>query len=305
MIIVITGGTGSLGKILAKKLLKRNSEDLIRIISRDEQKQALMEEDFSAEFGKDVVFNRMRFMLGDVRDAQRMKRAFYRADIVFHLAALKIVPAMEYNPEEALETNVVGTLNVARAASDCGAQKAVFISSDKAVDPVNLYGVTKRAAESMWLAQYQSSQTKFVVARYGNVVGSRGSVLEVFRRFPKDFPITAPDMTRFWWTLDEASEFVLSCAFDKKFTGKIFVPKLKSSSMGDFAKAFDPDASWRIIGKRRGEKFHETIISEHESYFDRGGYLSVDEAGDKKGPVDSYRAMPFTSDELKELLARA
>ena len=263
-VVLITGGTGSFGKKFTEVLLKRYKPKKVIIYSRDEFKQ----------FEMSKVFNDkcMRYFIGDVRDKERLIRAMEGVDYVVHAAALKQVPVAEYNPMEAIKTNILGANNVIDAAIEQGIKKVVALSTDKAVNPVNLYGATKLAADKLFIAANNikgSRDIKFSVVRYGNVMGSRGSVvplfLELASKGAKKLPITHPDMTRFWITLDEAVDFVIM-AFETMQGGEIFVPKIPSMKITDLAKAIKPDAEFEIIGIRPGEKLHETLISQDESH---------------------------------------
>ena len=258
--ILITGGTGSLGKHLCKILLEKYHPRAIRVYSRDELKQHEMRQ----VFGEDVI----RYFIGDVRDGNRLKRAMEGADIVIHTAALKQVPACEYNPLEAVRTNVIGTENVINAAIDNGVKKVVSISTDKAVNPVNLYGATKLCAEKIVIQgnSYAGSRnTRFSCVRYGNVIGSRGSVVPLFSEQKKTGKITITDdrMTRFWITLDQAVDLIVK-AITHMQGGEIFVPKIPSMRITDLAKAIAPECEIDIIGIRPGEKLHEVLLMEEE-----------------------------------------
>ena len=258
--ILITGGTGSLGKHLCKILLEKYHPLAIRVYSRDELKQHEMRQ----MFGDNVI----RYFIGDVRDGNRLKRAMEGADIVIHTAALKQVPACEYNPLEAVRTNVIGTENVINAAIDNGVRKVVSISTDKAVNPVNLYGATKLCAEKIVIQgnSYAGSRnTRFSCVRYGNVIGSRGSVVPLFSEQKKTGKITITDdrMTRFWITLDQAVELIVK-AIKHMQGGEIFVPKIPSMRITDLAKAVAPECEIDMIGIRPGEKLHEVLIMEEE-----------------------------------------
>jgi len=258
--ILITGGTGSLGKHLCKILLEKYHPLAIRVYSRDELKQHEMRQIFGDE--------KIRYFIGDVRDGNRLKRAMEGTDIVIHAAALKQVPACEYNPLEAVRTNVIGAENVINAAIDNGVKKVVSISTDKAVNPVNLYGATKLCAEKIVIQgnSYAGSRnTRFSCVRYGNVIGSRGSVVPLFTEQKKTGKITITDdrMTRFWITLDQAVELVIK-AITHMQGGEIFVPKIPSMRITDLAKAVAPDCEIDIIGIRPGEKLHEVLLMEEE-----------------------------------------
>lgn len=251
--ILITGGTGSLGKALVKRLLKEKIKKLI-IYSRDEFKQSQM----------DHTDPRMRFFLGDVRDLQRLTRAMYGVDYVIHAAALKQVPALEYNPTEAVKTNINGAMNVVLAAHENIVDKVISISTDKAVNPVNLYGATKLCAEKIFTAANNFATTKFASVRYGNVIGSRGSVIPFFQKLReqgKKFPITDYRMTRFLITLGQAVELVLY-ALENAGGGEIYVPRIPSATILDIAKAVWEDAEWEETCIRPGEKLHECLSGE-------------------------------------------
>ncbi len=262
--VLITGGTGSLGKALTRLLL---SEALVRklvIYSRDELKQFEMSQ--MKGIGDD---RRTRFFLGDVRDRDRLARAFEGVDIVIHAAALKQVPAAEYNPFEAVKTNIIGAQNIIDAAIDCRVPRVIALSTDKAANPVNLYGATKLCSDKLFVAgnaYVGANQTRFAVVRYGNVVGSRGSVIGLFLRMRNEsvLPITDARMTRFWITIEHAARFVVDCAC-KMSGGEIFVPKLPSTKITDVARAINPKARHEMIGIRPGEKLHEVMIPEDDA----------------------------------------
>lgn len=256
-VILVTGGTGSFGKVFVRRLLERHRPRKIVVYSRDELKQYEMAQTVPA----DVV----RFLIGDVREERRLVQAFQGVDYVVHAAALKHVPIAEYNPFECIKTNVNGAQNVINAALETGVEKVVALSTDKAANPVNLYGASKLASDKLFVAGNNmtgSRKTRFSVVRYGNVVGSRGSVVPYFRKLVRDgandLPITDPRMTRFWITLDQGVDFVLS-AFRRMHGGEIFVPKIPSARIIDLAKAVDPDLPHRVIGIRPGEKLHEVM----------------------------------------------
>jgi len=259
--VLITGGTGSFGKQFVATALAKHNPKRIIVFSRDELKQHDMRMQFDDE--------RLTFFIGDVRDRDRLYRAFQaRVDVVLHAAALKQVPSCEYNPFEAVKTNVLGAQNVIEAAIDCGVPKVVGISTDKAVNPINLYGATKLVAEKLFIqgnAYAGSKVTRFSCARYGNVVGSRGSVVPLFLEQRKNgtVTITDPRMTRFWLTLEQGVEFVISCV-GQMHGGEVFVPKIPSMRIMDLKKALAPDCEIRHIGIRPGEKLHEALISEDE-----------------------------------------
>jgi UDP-N-acetylglucosamine 4,6-dehydratase len=260
--ILVTGGTGSFGKKFVEIMLKEYHPARLIVYSRDELKQHEMR---MAGY-KDP---NLRYFIGDVRDLPRLRRAFNGVDIVVHAAALKQVPACEYNPMEAIKTNILGSSNVVDAALDAGVKKVLALSTDKAVNPVNLYGATKLAAEKLMVqsnAYAGGMKTRFSCVRYGNVVGSRGSVVPLFIKQRETGEITLTDerMTRFWISLDQGVRFVIRC-IEQMYGGEVFVPKIPSMRMVDLAKALAPDADIRIIGIRPGEKLHEVLISEDEA----------------------------------------
>ncbi|WP_113908295.1 UDP-N-acetylglucosamine 4,6-dehydratase (inverting) [Aliidiomarina celeris] len=262
--ILITGGTGSFGKKYTETLLKRYSPKKIIIYSRDELKQYEMQQVFDQSC--------MRYFIGDVRDRERLSRAMYGVDYVIHAAALKQVPAAEYNPIECIRTNVDGAENVVLAAIDNGVKRVIALSTDKAANPVNLYGATKLCSDKLFVAGNNMTggrPTRFAVVRYGNVVGSRGSVVPFFKQLIEkgatQLPITHQDMTRFWITLQQGVDFVLK-NFERMQGGEIFVPKIPSVRITDLAKAMAPDLSHNIIGIRPGEKLHEVMCPADDSY---------------------------------------
>ncbi len=262
--ILITGGTGSFGKQFTEIVLERYKPKKIIIYSRDEFKQFEMKKRFNQKC--------MRYFIGDVRDKERLSRAVEGVDYIVHAAALKHVPVAEYNPMEAIKTNIFGANNVIDTAIDAGIKKVIALSTDKAVNPINLYGATKLASDKLFIAANNmrgSKDIKFSVVRYGNVMASRGSVIPLFQELTnkgsKTLPVTHPDMTRFWITLKEAVDFVLM-AFETMQGGEIFVPKIPSMKITDLAKAINPDAEIEIIGIRPGEKLHESMISADDSY---------------------------------------
>lgn len=272
--ILITGGTGSFGMAFTKYVLNNFKPKKIIILSRDEFKQSEMAKKFP-----DNKYN-IRYFLGDVRDRQRLYRAFDGVDYVIHAAALKQVPALEYNPHEAVNTNILGAENVVEAAIDRNVKKVVALSTDKAVNPINLYGATKLCMEKIFIAANAYSgihRTRFSIVRYGNVVGSRGSVIPHFMKIInegiKKLPVTDKKMTRFWITLDQSVKLVIM-AIEECFGGEIFIPKLPSMKIIDLLKVLCPDCEHEVIGIRPGEKLHESLISEEEAR------VTVD-AGDK------------------------
>lgn len=262
--ILITGGTGSFGKKFTEIILKKYKPRRLIIFSRDELKQFEMAQTFPVS-----QYPCIRFFIGDVRDKERLNRAFYNVDYVIHAAAMKQVPAAEYNPFEAVKTNIIGAQNVINVAIDQGIHKVMALSTDKAANPVNLYGATKLCSDKLFIAgnTYGShKETIFSVVRYGNVVGSRGSVIPFFLKVKDQgyLPITDPNMTRFWITLEQAVEFVLVC-LEKMCGGELFVPKIPSMNIMDLANAIAPECETRIIGVRPGEKIHELMISRDDA----------------------------------------
>ncbi len=260
--ILVTGGTGSFGRAFVRYALEHLKPGVIRIFSRDELKQAEMQK----EFGDHPS---LRFFVGDVRDNARVERALRGVNIVIHAAAMKRVEACEYNPFEAIQTNIHGAQNIVNQAIDCGVEKVIALSTDKAVNPVNLYGATKLCMEKMVIqgnSYVGPKRTRLACVRYGNVVGSRGSVVPIFREQMKknEFTITDERMTRFWITLDQAVKFVSTSA-DMMMGGEIFVPKIPSMKITDLATAMKPDAKLKFLGIRPGEKLHEVMLTEDES----------------------------------------
>ena len=259
--ILITGGTGSFGKKFTEILLSEHNPESVRIYSRGELLQMEMQNRFDD--------SRLRFLIGDVRDRDRLYRASSGVDIIVHAAALKHVPACEYNPIEAVRTNVEGSVNVIDAAIDNSVEKIMAISTDKAVHPVNLYGATKMVAEKLFTqgnAYTGGKKARFSCIRYGNVVGSRGSVIPLFKEQRKNGVITITDdrMTRFWITLEQGVRFVMDCIARMK-GGETFVPKIPSMKVIDLAKVIAPDAEIKVIGIRSGEKLHEILLTEDEA----------------------------------------
>lgn len=261
--ILVTGGTGSFGKRLIAILLERYRPKKVIVFSRDELKQYEMQSLFTQE-----QLTKVRFFIGDVRDRNRLYRAFHGVDVVIHAAALKQVPAAEYNPLEAIYTNVLGAANVIDAAIDANVKRVVALSTDKAANPVNLYGATKLCSDKLFVAgnSYSGLGARFSVVRYGNVVGSRGSVVPFFLglRDSGEIPITDVRMTRFWITLDKGVEFVLASLF-RMHGGEIFVPKIKSMRILDLAEAVAPGCRTRVVGIRPGEKVHEVMVPEDDA----------------------------------------
>lgn len=262
--ILITGGTGSFGKKYTETILKNGKPRRVIIYSRDELKQYEMQQTFNDPC--------MRYFIGDVRDADRLKQAMNGVDYVIHAAALKQVPAAEYNPMECIKTNIHGAENVIKASLAGNVKKVIALSTDKAANPVNLYGATKLASDKLFVAANNVSgghQTRFSVVRYGNVVGSRGSVVPHFQKLiaegAKELPITDEGMTRFWITLQQGVDFVFR-NFERMHGGEIFVPKIPSVRIVDVAKAIAPDLPLQHIGIRPGEKLHETMCPRDDSH---------------------------------------
>ena len=262
--VLITGGTGSFGKKYVKTLLERYSPKKIIIYSRDELKQFEMQQDFNQPC--------MRYFIGDVRDKERLTQAMNGVDFVIHAAALKQVPAAEYNPMECIKTNIKGAENVISAALAHNIKKVVALSTDKAANPINLYGATKLVSDKLFVAANNISgghDTTFSVVRYGNVVGSRGSVVPFFQKLidegATELPVTHDEMTRFWITLQDGVDFVLK-NFERMLGGEIFIPKIPSMRVIDLAKAMAPTLSIKIIGIRPGEKLHEIMCPADDSY---------------------------------------
>ena len=262
--MLITGGTGSFGRHFIRTILDQFNPGKIIVYSRDELKQFEMAQEFNASC--------MRYFLGDVRDYERLTQAMKGVDIVVHAAALKQVPAAEYNPMECVKTNIHGAENVTRAALENNVEKVIALSTDKAANPINLYGATKLASDKIFVAANNIAggrRTRFSVVRYGNVVGSRGSVVPFFRQLindgAKELPITDNSMTRFWITLQEGVDFVLE-SFQRMHGGEIFVPKLPSVRITDLARAMAPDLPHQQIGIRPGEKLHEIMCPADDSH---------------------------------------
>lgn len=262
--ILITGGTGSFGKKYVKVLLEKYSPKKIIIFSRDELKQFEMQQEFNDSC--------MRYFIGDVRDLERLDQAMKGVDYVIHAAALKQVPAAEYNPMECIKTNIHGAENVTKAAINNDVDKVIALSTDKAASPINLYGATKLASDKLFVAANNMAgghPTKFSVVRYGNVVGSRGSVVPFFNRLidegAESLPITHEAMTRFWITLQQGVDFVLT-NFERMHGGEIFVPKIPSVKIVDLATAISSDLPHKIVGIRPGEKLHEVMCPKDDSH---------------------------------------
>jgi len=262
-VVLITGGTGSFGKKLVERLLKDDEAKKVIVFSRDELKQFEMQSVYSSP--------KLRYFLGDVRDFQRLKQATDGVDVIVHAAAIKQIPAAEYNPMEAIKTNIMGAENIVNAAIENGVQRVVALSTDKAANPANLYGATKLCSDKLMVAGNLlagSRVTRFAVVRYGNVLGSRGSVIPFFKEqeLNGSLPITDTKMTRFWLTIEEGVSFVLD-SLERMQGGEIFVPKIPSFKVIDVAEVVSPNVPLKIIGIRPGEKLHEVMITEDDSNY--------------------------------------
>ena len=264
--ILVTGGTGSFGKCFTKYVLTHYQPKKIIVYSRDEFKQWVMADEFKEYAGS------LRFFIGDVRDLERLKRACDGVDYIVHAAALKQVPACEYNPNEAIKTNIHGAMNVIEAALDCGVHKVVALSTDKAVNPVNLYGGTKLVSDKLFVAANAYSGTKdtnFSIVRYGNVAGSRGPVIPLFHKLieegSRELPVTDVRMTRFWISLTQGVELVIKALAEAK-GGETFISKIPSFKITDLAEAMLPGCQIRETGIRPGEKLHEIMVTTEDSY---------------------------------------
>jgi UDP-N-acetylglucosamine 4,6-dehydratase/5-epimerase len=300
-VVLITGGTGSFGKEFARTILAESNPRKVVIFSRDELKQYEMAQEFTDP--------RMRFLIGDVRERERLVRAFEGVDYVVHAAALKHVPIAEYNPLECIKTNIHGAENVIHAAIERGVEKVIALSTDKAANPINLYGATKLASDKLFVAANNMvgpHNTRFSVVRYGNVVGSRGSIAPLYKRLiaegTKSLPITDPRMTRFWITLPQGVAFVIK-SFHRMAGGEIFVPRIPSSRIVDLATAVAPHLKQEIIGIRPGEKLHEIMCPKDDAHltlefehhfviqptiiFEPHPDFSVNPLGERGKPVDS------------------
>ena len=315
--ILITGGTGSFGKKATEIILKNYKPEKVIIFSRDELKQFEMAQQFKESKG-------IRFFIGDVRDKERLQRAFHKVDYVIHAAALKQVPAAEYNPFEAVKTNIIGAENVINVAIDQGVKKVIALSTDKAANPINLYGSTKLCSDKLFIAGNSyvgCDHSIFSVVRYGNVVGSRGSVIPYFLKQKEKgiLPITDSRMTRFWITLEQAVDFVLNC-FEQMVGGELFVPKIPSMNIMDLAKAIDPECKTEIVGVRPGEKLHEIMVTrddarrtlEYDDHyvvqpdFEYWGHRCKENGGKKVAEDFEYNSETnpwfLTIDEMREML---
>ncbi len=323
--ILVTGGTGSFGQALAREILSRSRPRRLVIFSRDEQKQYRMAQDLSP-----AEHPALRYFIGDVRDRDRLRRAMDGIEIVVHAAAMKHVPIAEYNPFECIRTNIGGAENVIDASIDQGVAKVIALSTDKAANPINLYGATKLCSDKCFVAANHlaaSSGTRFSVVRYGNVMGSRGSVVEYFQRLIQsgatELPITHRRMTRFWITLRQGVDFVLD-RLQEMSGGEIFVPKIPSMRVPDLARAIGPHCKLKEIGVRPGEKLHEVLIpfDEARNTLEYSGHFTVHpafswwkqeehrfdkgEEGAKVGQNFQFRSNTnshwLTSDDLREIL---
>lgn len=266
-VILVTGGTGSFGKKFLEMIFERYNPKKVIIYSRDEYKQSVIR----TQYQDKIDMNKVRFFIGDVRDKERLYRAFRGVDYVIHAAAMKQVPTCEYNPMEAVKTNIYGAQNIIDAALDCGVKKVVALSTDKAVNPINLYGGTKLVSDKLFIAANAYSGGKgtiFSVVRYGNVAGSRGSVIPIFKRIidngEMELPVTDSRMTRFWITLDQGVELVFKALAEAK-GGETYISKIPSFHINDLAKAMLPGCKIREIGIREGEKLHEIMVTKDDS----------------------------------------
>lgn len=281
-VILVTGGTGSFGNKFIERILKEYNPKKIIIYSRDEFKQDLMKKNFLAKYGKEKI-GKLRFFIGDVRDKERLYRAFNKVDYVIHAAAMKQVPACEYNPFEAIKTNINGAENIIEAAIDRGVKKVVALSTDKAVSPINLYGGTKLVSDKIFISANAYSGEEgptFSIVRYGNVAGSRGSVIPFFKQLlsqgKTELPITDIQMTRFWMVLDDAVNLVLK-ALEESKGGETFVFKNPSFLITELAKALNPNGTIKEVGIREGEKIHEVMITRDDARYtyDYGNYYVI------------------------------
>jgi UDP-N-acetylglucosamine 4,6-dehydratase/5-epimerase len=320
-VILVTGGTGSFGRRFIDTVLSSAKPRKLIVYSRDELKQSEMQMDMAERFGPEAMA-RMRFFLGDVRDRARLTLALRGVDVVIHAAALKQVPAAEYNPSECIQTNVMGAENVVWASLANGVRQVVALSTDKACNPINLYGATKLASDKTFVAANNLAGdigTRFCVVRYGNVVGSRGSVVPLFKRLlaqgAAELPITDPRMTRFWITLPQGVDFVLS-SLSLMRGGEIFVPKIPSMTIADLAEAMAPGVATRIVGIRPGEKLHEVMIGADDARHtvDLGDRYAIEPAfseyprdpfGSADGAAPVAEQFAYTSDNNTEWLDAA
>ena len=272
--ILVTGGTGSFGKKFVPLTLDKKNPKKIIVFSRDEMKQWTMAHEFQGD-------PRLRFFIGDVRDKDRLRRAFEDVDVIIHAAATKIVPTAEYNPFEAVKTNVLGAMNVVDAALDCGVERVIALSTDKASSPVNLYGATKMVSDKVFIAANNyvgMKDTRFSVVRYGNVMGSRGSIIPFFMSLKsgQTLPITDPAMTRFMISLEQGVELVWTAA-EEALGGEIFVRKIPSMNVTDIARVVRPDLPTEVVGIRPGEKIHEQMVGPEDApfTFDYGDHFRI------------------------------
>lgn len=317
-VVLITGGTGSFGKKFAEIVLKKYKLKKLIIFSRDEMKQYEMQKTFNQPI--------IRYFIGDVRDPERLHRAFNGVDVIVHAAAIKIVPAAEYNPFEAIKTNIIGAENVINLAIDNHVERVIALSTDKAANPVNLYGATKLCAEKMFVAANNYAghgNARFSVVRYGNVFGSRGSVIPFFKECAKTgvIPITHPEMTRFWISLEQGVEFVLNSLKEMQ-GGEVFIPKIPSMKITDLAEVIGPKCRQEVIGIRPGEKLHESLLSPDDgidSYEQKDKYVifsKVASFGDERKITGKHLGINFqgyrsdnntqwlTKQQLKEMISR-
>jgi UDP-N-acetylglucosamine 4,6-dehydratase len=316
-VVLLTGGTGSFGKKFTEIVLEQLNPRKLIIFSRDELKQFEMRRTFDDP--------RLRFFIGDVRDGERMRRAMNGVDVVVHAAALKQVPACEYNPIEAVKTNIHGAESVINAALDTGVKKVLALSTDKAVNPVNLYGATKLVAEKLFVQanSYRGTgPTRFSCVRYGNVVGSRGSVVPVFLQQRERGKVTVTDerMTRFWLTLEQGVQFVIN-SIERMQGGEVFIPKIPSTPIMSLVEAVAPECDVEFVGIRPGEKLHEVLISEDEArqtlelddmyvitpahpWWHAGSYPNGKTLPDGYRFASNENSTPLSVPELRELLAK-
>ena len=260
-VVLITGGTGSFGQKLTETLLDRYRLKRLIIFSRDEQKHFRMGQKFP-----DSKYQCIRYFIGDIRDKSRLELAFRDVDYIVHAAAMKHVPLSEYNPIECVRTNILGAQNLIEVATAVGVKKVIALSTDKACNPINLYGATKLASDKLFISANNYARAVYSVVRYGNVIGSNGSVIPFFLKIRDRgrFPITDPRMTRFWISLQQSVDFVIARLLEMQ-GGELFVPKIRSMRITDLAEAIDPDAEIDVVGIRPGEKLHETLISEDDA----------------------------------------
>lgn len=319
--IILIGGTGSFGNKLVETVLDRYEPAKLIIFSRGEYKQYEMAQRFSRSDHRCL-----RYFIGDVRDLERLHRAFKDMDIVVNAAALKHVPIAEYNPEEAIKTNVMGAMNIVNAAIDAGVNKIMNLSTDKATNPINLYGATKLCADKLFIAGNNlvgRQDTAFSVVRYGNVLGSSGSVIPFFRKMRETgrLPVTDPRMTRFWISLQDGVDFVLDC-LERMVGGEIFIPKLPSTSIVDLAGAIAPECEIEVVGIRPGEKLHEVLVPEDEARctVEHEGHFVIKpdfEFFKRRFKADEYKPVPesfsydsytnpwkLSVEEIKEVLVK-